>query len=309
MAPFAILAVTIKPEEVVCLKDPQEVLDEVRDLVFLMFPQFDFQPVEKVFHDIVDLFHGRHPGYRKCTTRYHNLNHTTDCFLVMARILHGAFLNGVILNERNLALGLIAALLHDTGYIQAQGDDSGTGGKYTLVHVERSIEFMERYLRAQGYSGADLQTCSNFLRSTGLEVKPEEIHFESWEQEMLGRTLETADLLGQMADENYLERLPFLYCEFQEGGVLGFQDELDLLKKTPQFWEVCQLRIGPELENVGRYLRDHFWHRWGIDQDLYRQAIDQNIKCLELILASHESDYQKYLGKEGLQEISRKFQK
>ena len=46
-----------------------------------------------------------------------------------------------------------------------------------------------------------------------------------------------------MANENYLEKLPFLYDEFKEGGVQGYKDEFDLLEKTPAFWEMVKQRF------------------------------------------------------------------
>lgn len=40
-----------------------------------------------------------------------------------------------------------------------------------------------------------------------------------------------------MADRAYLAKLIYLYHEFREGGVAGYESELDLLKKTPTFTE------------------------------------------------------------------------
>ena len=94
-----------------------------------------------------------------------------------------------------------------------------------------------------------------------------------------------------MANGNYLEKLPFLYGEFKEGRVPGFSDELDLLKKTPAFWEVIKKRFVSELGHVDLYLRDHFRVYCGIEHDLYRQAIDRNIGRLEVLLKNLENDY------------------
>jgi hypothetical protein len=115
--------------------------------------------------------------------------------------------------------------------------------------------------------------------------------------------LGTADLLGQMADRSYLERLPFLYREFQEGRVPGFESELDLLKKTPAFWEFTQSRLAVDLRNMDRYMRDHFRVWWGLDQDLNRDTIEENIAYLKFVLENHGSEYHKYLRRVGLMEI------
>lgn len=296
---------TKKIENLVHMDDPHAVLEEVKKIAVLMFPQFDLTPVQKAFEDILRLFHGQYPGYHKCNTRYHNLTHTTDCWLAMARLIHGAFINGIALSEKYVALGLISALMHDTGYIQYMGDHAGTGGKYTLIHIDRSIEFMKRNFIDNGHSLEEFRFCRSCLRCTGLEVKIKEIQFESREQELLGKILGTADLMGQMADRDYLERLPFLYHEFKEAGVPGFKDELDLLKKTPGFWEFSKKRFATELGQMDRNVIDHFRVRWGIDHDLYREAIERNISYMKFICANHEDDYHRYLRRKGLMQILR----
>jgi hypothetical protein len=290
-------------EDLVPMGNPQEVMEEVNKILYLMYPAANCNPVQAVFIDVLKLFRGGYPGYRACNTWYHNLKHTTDCFLAMARLIHGGFVQGMVMEERDAALGLIAALLHDTGFIQTAEDHDGTGAKYTLVHVERSIEFMKIYFAQHGYSSEDFLFCRNCLKCTGLEVKIGELDFISRNQETLGQMLGTADLLGQMADRTYLERLPFLYREFKEGGVPGFADERELLQKTPAFWEFTQKRLAGELGGVDRLMRDHFRVRWGIDQDLARETVERNIAYIQFILVNHGDDYQQYLRRDGLIKI------
>jgi hypothetical protein len=295
---YGVLAVSLdnfKFEDLVCMDNPAEVMEEVERVVLLMFPEFNFKPFHKTFQDVVKLFGGEYPGFKECNVHYHDLKHTTDCLMAMVRLIHGASVNGARIDQNNVALGLVSALLHDAGYIQCVEDDSGTGAKYTLTHVQRSIDFMKQYFSANGYSAGELQQCVNHLWCTGLDVRLDEIQFEHNEHAVLGKMLGTADLLGQMADRTYLERLPFLYDEFKEGGVPGFQDELDLLRKTPVFWEITKLRFAQALDNMDRYMRDHFRVRWGIDRDLYREAIERNIGHIKTIVQNHEKDYRKYL--------------
>ncbi len=285
------------------LEEPQDFLKEAETIVRLMFPQFDFSLIRKVFADIERLFGGKYPGYRACNTRYHDLNHTLQCFLVMARLMHGAFINGIFFTATNAALGLISALMHDTGYIQLTGDKTGTGGKYTLVHIDRSIQVVEKYFNKNEFSMGDYIFCRNCLKCTGNNVKIKEIPFESREQEILGKILGTADLIGQMADKHYLMKIPFLFAEFKEGGVSIFSDELALLKATPDFWEFTKQRFLTEYGNVDRYLHDHFRVRWGIDRDLDREAIERNIRCLQYILEHHEDNYRSYFSEAGIKKI------
>jgi len=285
------------------LENPLEFLQETEKIVSLIIPQFDFYLIRKTFADIEQLFGGKYPGYRGCNTAYHDLNHTMQCFVVMARLMHGAFINGIIFKENYVTLGLISALMHDTGYIQSADDDSGTGGKYTLVHIERSVEFMERYFNKNQFSLRDYLFCRDCLKCTGVNVKINEIQFESEEHEIIAKILGTADLIGQMADTNYLVKLLFLYKEFEEGGVSIYPSELDFLKATPDFWEFTQQRFATDYGNVDRYLRDHFRVLWGLDRDLLKEVIERNMGYLKFILEYHEADYSRYLSGEGLQEV------
>jgi hypothetical protein len=287
----------IRPEPLNNIVRPENILEEVKEIVSLIFPHFNFNEVISSYQDIIKLFNGEYNGYRKCNITYHDLRHTEDCLLEMARLIHGAYLNGYYVTERSVNLGLISAIMHDTGYIQSVEDVSGTGAKYTIIHVDRSIEFMREYLADKGYSFADFRFCQNCLKCTGLDVNLEDIHFDSLENELMGKILGTADLIGQMADPNYLEKLPFLFKEYQEGGIPDYESEFDLLKKTPDFWEFTQKRFATELGNLDRYLRDHFRVRWGIDRDLDREAIEKNISHLNYILEHHPTDYRRYLGR------------
>lgn len=287
-------------EDLVAMRDPQKVMEEVNKICYLMYPAANCNPVQAVFKDVVKLFRGKYPGYRACNTWYHNLKHTTNCLLALARLIHGGFIQGTVMEEREAVLGLIAALLHDTGYIQTAEDEDGTGAKYTKVHVKRSKEFLEKYFAQHGFALEDFLFCSKCLECTGLEVKIAELKFISRNHMNLGQMLGTADLLGQMADRTYLESLHFLYSEFKEGGVPGFADELDLLQRTPAFWEFTQKRLAGELGGVDRLMRDHFRVRWGIDLDMTRETVERTIAYLQFILVTHGDDYQRYLKRDGL---------
>jgi hypothetical protein len=283
---------TITSPEQVGLDNPGEVIEEVKNIILLTYNKFDFNQFEQVFSDILKLFSGNYPGYRRCNTFYHDLSHTMDCLLVTAKLIHGAGLNGVVFSLRDVNLSLISALMHDTGYIQAEEDHNGTGAKYTVSHIERSIEFMKKYFHDHEFPSEYLPICRNILRCTGLDVKIAEINFQTREHQILGQILGTADLIGQMANENYVKKLPFLYDEFKEGGVPGYKNRFDLLQKTPAFWEMVKKRLVDELGHVDRYLCDYLRVVWGINQDLYRQAIDRNIERLQVFLAAPRPTYQ-----------------
>jgi hypothetical protein len=274
---------------------PKYIFEEIITITSLIFPHFNFELVSSIYHDIIKLFNGEYVGYLKGDTDYHNLRHTQECLLEMARLIHGAFLNGCSLSEKGVNLGLISAIMHDTGYIKTIDEGGGTGGKFTLVHIVRSIKFMSKYLTQRGFTSADIQFCKNCLRCTGLTVEIKTVKFISHENELMGKILGTADLVGQMSDPFYLKKLPTLFKEFQEAGLSMYVDEFDLLEKTPGFWEFTKDRFANELGSMDRYLRDHFRVRWGIDRDLSREAIEKNINYLKYILQHHRKGYRRFL--------------
>uniref|UniRef100_A0A7C5EPQ3 HD/PDEase domain-containing protein n=1 Tax=Desulfobacca acetoxidans TaxID=60893 RepID=A0A7C5EPQ3_9BACT len=279
---------------------PADIFEEVKLIVRLAFPKFDFQEVKRAYLDIERLFQGDYPGYRSCNTGYHDLAHTQACLLEVAKLVHGSYLHGEGLSERGVALGLISAIMHDTGYIQTSDDMSGTGGKYTLIHIDRSIQFMRGYMTAKGYPGEEIKFCENCLKCTGLQVKMAEIPFLSAENELMGKILGTADLLGQMSDPHYLGKLPELFREFKEAGIQDYASEWEFLQKTPQFWEFTQKRFVNELGNVVRFLKAHFKARWGVDRDLDQEAIQRNIDYLQYVLKNYPTNYHSYLQSDNL---------
>ncbi|MHC1728231.1 MAG: hypothetical protein AB9866_19865 [Syntrophobacteraceae bacterium] len=287
-------------EDLVDMEDPEAVFFETCIIARLIHPEIDLRFFQTAFKNTLRLFRGEYSGYRKCNILYHDLKHTTDCLLAIARLLHGASLRGRVVTPGNLILGLIAALFHDSGYIQRNDEISGTGAKFTLGHIDRSIAFLEKYARLHIYLETDLPALRNFLRCTGLDVEVKNIAFGSGEHELIGKALGTADLLGQMADRTYLERLPLLFHEFCEGGVPGFKDEIDLIKKTPGFWEFTKTRFEVDLGGLDLYMKNHFQARWGINCDLYRQAIEENIGYLKRLMENHEKNYRNYLRRGGI---------
>jgi hypothetical protein len=274
---------------------PKDVIKEVKKIILLIFPHFDFSSFLSVYYDVVKLFKGQYEGYLKCDTGYHNLRHTQDCILEMARLIHGVSLKRGSFDEKDINLGLISAIMHDTGYIKTIDEPGGTGGKFTIVHIDRSLKFLKGYLTSRGFPARDIAFCENCLKCTGLSVKVKDIRFISPQNELMGKILGTADLIGQMADPYYLKKLPILFKEFQEAGITLYADEVDLLEKTPDFWEFTKKRFKYELGNMDRYLQDHYRVRWGIDRNLDREAVENNIENLKYILRHHRQDYRRFL--------------
>ena len=281
----------IHMDDLLDARNPERVLEEVRRMLTGILTDIDLDRLEVVFRDVCRLFAGTFPGFAGCSTRYHDLEHTTDAFLAMARILHGAGESGRSLEQRTVLLGLISALMHDTGYIKREDDHTGSGAKYTVGHVLRGIDFSREYLLDRGYSPEDCEACRSMILCTGIEIGIGRIAFRSESDAQAGRMLGTCDLVGQMARRNYLEKLPYLYRELTEGGILRHGSEYRFLVDTPPFFRSALDRIGGELGGEVRYLREHFRVRWGIDRNLYLDGIEENLAILESVLRSHPGDY------------------
>jgi len=275
--------------------DPYCVFDEVKTIVCMAYPNISLELLTHVFRDIADLFHGKYHGYRHCNTRYHDLRHTSDAFLAMARLMHGAILEKEKISEKNAIFALITTLMHDVGYIQTDDDLTGTGAKYTEVHVDRSIKFMKKYYKKNAFPREQFKTCSDMLLCTGLHVKIDKIKFSTREAEFLGKMLGTADLIGQMSDRTYLEKLPFLFQEFRESNINIYKNELDLITKTVDFYHTIEMRLAKNFGNVIRFFPAHFNARYGISENLYDEAIKSNMKHLKKHIKTSGMDYNKAL--------------
>ncbi|MEE9912529.1 MAG: hypothetical protein K4571_12480 [Deltaproteobacteria bacterium] len=75
----------------------------------------------------------------------------------MARLMHGTSSQGMHFSEKEINLKLISAFMHDTGYIQSVDDVVGTCVKYMLVHITRSIYFVQNYYAENTYFAEDMK--------------------------------------------------------------------------------------------------------------------------------------------------------
>lgn len=261
---------------------PAETLAEIKNILLLIEPPPDPVPIEKLFMDIIRIFNGEFSGFRACNTQYHNLEHTCSTALAAARIIHGLRVQGEAFSARLAQLCIIGALFHDTGLIQTEEEVQGTGAQFTSVHEERSVAVIEKYLAGNGFSEKDIRDCGHMIMCTKLFFPMEEIPFSSEEVRIMGKVVGTADLVAQMADRNYQEKLPLLFLEFQEAGMPGFETPLELFSKTEEFYRsVARKRMKGILGGVYSAARYHFRERWKIDRNLYEEAIKYNIRMMK----------------------------
>ena len=276
--------------DLVDMKSPGAVFDEVSFIATLIAPQMDPSTLTNAFSFTASLYHGLWPSERACNTNFHDLRHITDTLLAMVRLIHGAIISGHRITPRNAFVGCVAAMAHDAGYIQDIKDGIGTGAKYTAVHVRRSIEHIERYGKRYGLNTSEIGPCQQIIQCTDMQIDPSGVVFQSKAFRTLGKILAVADLIGQLADRIYLEKLFYLYREFEEGRVDGYYDEMDMLKKSLTFFDTAEDRISKQLDGLDRFAAVHFRARWDISRNLYRDAIEKHRRYLAYILSQQDCD-------------------
>lgn len=273
------------------IKKSEEITLEVKNIVLSMHPSFDFSDLDIAMADVSSLFTGRMEGFEPCDTQYHDFSHTMGTVLATARLLHGVHVDRQELSERIVNLTLIAALFHDSGYIRRSNETDGTGGQFTKHHVQRSIDLLEDYTHEQGWPIEEFLDMECMIQCTDPARNPETIVFMNIETMMAAHILATADILAQMADDIYLEKLPFLFLEFTEAGITDFTSEYDLFMKTMGFYAFMRAKMEGRLSNVVSYAAAHFRERHGVDRDLYSEAIQRNMDYLMSILEKFGQDY------------------
>ena len=274
-------------------RDLPAVEGEVAGIFAALFPEADAAFIPRAFGWAENWFTGNYPGYQAIDARYHDLEHTLQGTLCLARLWRGRHFTGTnpVLTPVMFELGLLAILAHDTGYLKRNDDTEGTGAKYTLTHVRRSGEFAAKFYAAQGYSAGDISAVQSMIRCTGVNADLSAIPFASELERVVGYALGTADLLGQMAARDYVEKLPVLYAEFAEAArfngpnatkSIQFSSAEEMMRNTPAFWEkYVWPKINGDFGGLHRYLADPFPD----GPNYYLDCIEANIARLRESLA------------------------
>jgi hypothetical protein len=129
------------------------------------------------------------------------------------------------------------------------------------------------------------------IRCTGVNVNLSAIPFSSEAEQVVGFALGTADLLGQMAAPDYVEKLPVLFLEFAEAVQFGdatstraisFSSADELMRNTPAFWEnYVWPKLTDDFGAVYRYLNDPFPH----GPNVYLDSVVANVARLRQLSA------------------------
>ena len=274
----------------------QTVVDEVNGLSERHCPDLDTAFFFLALGDVRLLFEGKFPGYRASNTAYHDFGHTCSVVVAATRILYGMAETGQIHPTREVFACLLSCLFHDVGLVQEASDQTGTGAKHTVGHEERSIRFMRDYLTTKKGEPDLISDIALCIGCTELSVDIETMKFSSPGVRIMGQVTGTADLLAQIADRFYLEKLLLLFEEFREAGISGYDTPIELLQKTRGFYNsVARKRLEGGCGSVFRHLRAYFQARWNINRDLYAEAIEANMGYIDYITQQCKDDFDCFL--------------
>lgn len=266
-------------------------LDEILSLVILIQPSFNPCLLRQLHHDTARLFAGTYPGFRASNTQYHDLKHTYSVVLATARLLHGLTCagHGQDISIQVMEQALYSAYFHDTGLLTKTSDQALSGAIYFQNHEERSITVMTQYLESNNLSHALIQECAAVIKCTDLTLDPKDIAFPSPASKLAGCILGSADILAQMADRCYLERLPSLFQEHKDGGLNTYDSAIELIRDTTFFYHnTITERLEKTFTNTAQAMQAHFHKRWQINDNLYYTNIGNNLDYLKKILQTCE---------------------
>src|SRR6476469_8463481 len=201
---------------------------------------------------------------------YHDVNHTIMVTSVGQEILRGRHLSVGGVTPQDWLHFIVSLLCHDIGYVRGvcRGDGDGlyvtnlagdkvslpegaTDAALTPYHVARSKLFVRERFGKIGLSQINSSQIEANIEHTRFPVPQDEEHAPTGD---LPGLLRAADLIGQLADINYLRKTSALFAEFRETGAsekLGYKTPDDLRAAYPAFsWKAVRPYIGDAL----RYL-------------------------------------------------------
>src|SRR4030043_1557400 len=147
----------------------ENILDELKIICKEIYGENNIDIIKTAFNDVAALFSGKRKGFQKCDTKYHDLLHTLQVIPPFIGIIDGwnKSENTPNISKEFFDMGIIAVLLHDTGYIKTADDIGGTGAKYTFIHTQRSANFAAHYLKEIRFEKHKISSVQNIIMCTG----------------------------------------------------------------------------------------------------------------------------------------------
>ena len=202
---------------------------------------------------------------------YHDVNHTIMVTLAGQEILRGKHTIEGGVRPRDWLHFIASLLCHDIGYVRGvcQGDRDGqyvtgstgelfrlppgrTDASLTPYHVNRSKMFVRERFGNISLTHIDTSTIESNIEHTRFPV-PE--HGDYAATDDYPGLVRAADLIGQLADIDYLRKMPALFAEFSETGMnekLGYRNPAELRAAYPRFFRNV---VAPYIGDASRYLQ------------------------------------------------------
>lgn len=184
---------------------------------------------------------------------YHDAEHSMMVTLVGQEIMRGKYLRDGRISASDWAHFIVSLLCHDIGYVRGicPGDHGNTAvinaagetvvllptasdAFLTPYHVERGKLFV--LWRFKDHPLIDARVIVANIENTRFPVPAATDSAKSSDWPGLVRA---ADLIGQLADPDYIRKLPALFHEFEETGAnlrLGHKSYDDLREQYPSFY-------------------------------------------------------------------------
>jgi len=208
---------------------------------------------------------------------YHNLGHTICVTLLGQEVLRGRHLRQGGVTPRDWLHFIISLLCHDIGYVRGicrndrpghyvtgKGDETvelpegATDAALTPYHVERGKLFVRERFARNHHIDAEI-LCAN-IEYTRFPVPAENEGAAATDYPAL---LRASDLMGQLADPNYMRKISALFAEFQETGMnakLGYNSSAGLRAAYPKFfWSVVNPYITDAVSNLHMTQEGKLW--------------------------------------------------
>lgn len=210
---------------------------------------------------------------------YHGAEHVIMVTLAGQDILRGKAYEGD-LNATDWIHAITAMLFHDVGFSRTACKDDrendlvadATGGRFRpeigssdaalgAYHVDRSMIFVREAFA--GSSIVDADRLAKAIEYTRFPTPNDPRFYDHGSEPGLVRA---ADLIGQIADPRYPQKLTHLYAEMCETGVasdMGFRSAHDLVLSFPTFFQTHVTPvIGPASDHLARTPEGAKWlHR------------------------------------------------
>ncbi|MEB3358725.1 MAG: metal-dependent phosphohydrolase [Synechococcales bacterium] len=199
---------------------------------------------------------------------YHDVEHTILVTLVGQEILRGKHIREGGVSCEDWLHFMVSLICHDIGYVKGvcRADEPGlyatgvgdervpipmgsTDASLTPYHVDRGKLFVQERFGGNTWLSAD-------IIKQNIELTRFPVPNDSDHQDTIGYPglVRAADLIGQLSDPRYLNKVSALYYEFEETGftkVVGYRNPGDLRRQYPRFyWNV----VYPYIQDAIGYL-------------------------------------------------------